>query len=297
MTEIAYVGSKGSNLIWAFNPNEVQPGLGSQASRRLIQPLSNLSNMTQFDPTNSSSFNSLQVKVVKRYARWSPVPHGLHLRQVARLRGRARLGRRRRGRPAERDALRGEPRTLGLRRQAPLRAELRVGPSLRHRSPVRERRHRQRPLRRLAVQRDRDPDHRAALHRRSSTPASTTARRPGPTASATASSTTRPSIAGSTSTDFKAPTPNTYGTSGRGVLYAPGVQTVDASLTRRFPLKGDRVRRPVPGRRLQPAQHPAVRLPERQHRLAHRGPDHVAAAGHRQPPDAVLGEAGLLTTR
>jgi hypothetical protein len=26
------------------------------------------------------------------------------------------------------------------------------------------------------------------------------------------------------------------------VLYAPGVQTVDASLTRRFPLKGDRVR-------------------------------------------------------
>jgi hypothetical protein len=40
--------------------------------------------------------------------------------------------------------------------------------------------------------------------------------------------------------DFKAPDPNHYGTAGRGILYAPGVQTVDASLSRRFPLKGGR---------------------------------------------------------
>jgi hypothetical protein len=36
--------------------------------------------------------------------------------------------------------------------------------------------------------------------------------------------------------DFVAPTPNTYGSSGRGVLYAPGTQTVDVSLSRIFPI-------------------------------------------------------------
>ena len=68
MAEAAYVGSKGSNLIWCLNPNEVQPGLGSQASRRLIQPLSNLSNMLQCDPTNRSNYNSAQFKLLKRYS-------------------------------------------------------------------------------------------------------------------------------------------------------------------------------------------------------------------------------------
>jgi hypothetical protein len=38
-------------------------------------------------------------------------------------------------------------------------------------------------------------------------------------------------------TAFAAPTPNTYGTSGRGVLYAPGTRTVDVSLSRTFPIK------------------------------------------------------------
>ena len=37
-------------------------------------------------------------------------------------------------------------------------------------------------------------------------------------------------------TAFVAPAPNTYGTSGRGVLYAPGTQTVDVSLSRTFPI-------------------------------------------------------------
>ena len=34
-----------------------------------------------------------------------------------------------------------------------------------------------------------------------------------------------------------APPPNTYGDSGRGVLYAPGIKTFDMSLSRRFPIK------------------------------------------------------------
>jgi hypothetical protein len=68
MAEVAYVGSKGDNLIWCFNANEIQPGLGSQASRRLIQPLSNVANIIQCDPTNRSSYNSAQFKLLKRYA-------------------------------------------------------------------------------------------------------------------------------------------------------------------------------------------------------------------------------------
>src|SRR4029450_12445934 len=38
--------------------------------------------------------------------------------------------------------------------------------------------------------------------------------------------------------DFVAPPPNTYGDSGRGVLYAPGIKTFDMSLSRRFPVMG-----------------------------------------------------------
>ena len=68
MAEIAYVGSRGENLVWVGNINEVQPGPGSQASRRLIQPLSNVATINYFEPTNSSSFNSLQVKLNKRFA-------------------------------------------------------------------------------------------------------------------------------------------------------------------------------------------------------------------------------------
>jgi hypothetical protein len=69
MAEAGYVGSKGDNLVWCYNANEVQPGPGSQASRRLIQPLSNVANIIQCDPTSRSSYNSLQAKVVKRFSR------------------------------------------------------------------------------------------------------------------------------------------------------------------------------------------------------------------------------------
>jgi hypothetical protein len=37
--------------------------------------------------------------------------------------------------------------------------------------------------------------------------------------------------------DFQAPPANTYGDSGRGILNAPGTQTVDVSLSRVFPIK------------------------------------------------------------
>ena len=68
MAEIAFVGSKGTHLVVCYNPNEVQPGPGTQASRRLLQPLSNVSNIVQCDPRNKSSYNSLQGKLLKRFA-------------------------------------------------------------------------------------------------------------------------------------------------------------------------------------------------------------------------------------
>ena len=71
MAEVAYAGSKGSDLIWFANLNEVQPGPGSQASRRLIQPLANVVNILYADTTNRSSYHGLQVKLNQRFS------HGL----------------------------------------------------------------------------------------------------------------------------------------------------------------------------------------------------------------------------
>jgi hypothetical protein len=68
MAELAYVGSKGTHLVVCYNPNEVQPGPGSQASRRLLQPLSNVSAIVQCDPRNKSNYNSLQGKLLKRFS-------------------------------------------------------------------------------------------------------------------------------------------------------------------------------------------------------------------------------------
>jgi hypothetical protein len=237
MTEIAYAGSRGSNLIWAFNPNEVQPGLGSQASRRLIQPLSNLSNMTQFDPTNSSSFNSLQVKLVKRYSAGLQFllsyTFGKSLDHA--------------GAPASGGGAVGGPQSVTLFEQS-------RGPS------------------------GFDVKHRFVLsyvwdlpfgegHKLASGGIGNALLGDWQFSGIVTLSTGRPFTVflntgvnngapswpdriGDGRLDnptvdrwfdidaFRAPTPNTYGSSGRGVLYAPGVQTLDASLTRRFQLKG-----------------------------------------------------------
>lgn len=66
--ELTYAGSAGKHLVYCYNPNEVQPGIGSQESRRLIQPLSRLSNMVQCDPRNRSTYHSGQLKVTQRFS-------------------------------------------------------------------------------------------------------------------------------------------------------------------------------------------------------------------------------------
>jgi hypothetical protein len=74
MLEVAYAGSRGIHLTYCYNPNEVLPGTpgvdsaGPLASRRLIQPLNNVSNMTQCDERNMSNYHGLQVKLTRHYS-------------------------------------------------------------------------------------------------------------------------------------------------------------------------------------------------------------------------------------
>jgi len=66
--ELTYAGSAGKHIVFCYNPNEVQPGIGSQESRRLLQPLNRLSNMLQCDPRNRSTYHSGQLKVTQRFS-------------------------------------------------------------------------------------------------------------------------------------------------------------------------------------------------------------------------------------
>jgi hypothetical protein len=65
--EVTYAGSAGKHIVFCYNPNEVQPGIGSLESRRLIQPLNRLSNMLQCDPRNRSTYHSGQLKITQRF--------------------------------------------------------------------------------------------------------------------------------------------------------------------------------------------------------------------------------------
>ena len=67
MVEIDYAGSTGMNLAQAYNPNEVQPGPGALAPRRLLQPLNNVNNIFFVEYRSRSSFHSMQLKATKRY--------------------------------------------------------------------------------------------------------------------------------------------------------------------------------------------------------------------------------------
>lgn len=67
MVEADYAGSTGMNLAQAYNPNEVQPGPGALAPRRLLQPLNNVNNMFFVEWRARSSFHSMQLKATKRY--------------------------------------------------------------------------------------------------------------------------------------------------------------------------------------------------------------------------------------
>ncbi len=67
LAEVAYAGSRGVHVMINLPLNEVQPGLGSQASRRLIQPLDNITATSIFAPRNMSTYHGLLTKLDKRF--------------------------------------------------------------------------------------------------------------------------------------------------------------------------------------------------------------------------------------
>lgn len=69
--EVDYAGTRGIHVTMFYNPNEVQPGPGTLASRRLLQPLKNMSSIAQADPRNMSVYHGLLTKLEKRFS------HGL----------------------------------------------------------------------------------------------------------------------------------------------------------------------------------------------------------------------------
>jgi len=68
VAEVSYAGSHSIHLTYGYTPNEVQPGIGTPQSRRLLQPLSNISSMTTFEQMNSSTYNGLTAKLERRYS-------------------------------------------------------------------------------------------------------------------------------------------------------------------------------------------------------------------------------------
>jgi hypothetical protein len=66
LLEVGYGGSLGRALPGSVNLNEVQLGTTSTASRRLIQPLSNLTTITNYQERYRSNWNGLMVKVNQR---------------------------------------------------------------------------------------------------------------------------------------------------------------------------------------------------------------------------------------
>ena len=68
MGEIGYVGSRGINLLYSYNHNEVRLGTGSVENRRPIQALRNISSITIFEPMNSSNFHGMTMKLDRRFS-------------------------------------------------------------------------------------------------------------------------------------------------------------------------------------------------------------------------------------
>jgi hypothetical protein len=240
MAEVAYAGSKGSNLIWVGNINEVQPGPGTQASRRLIQPLSNVVTINYFDTNNRSIYHGLQVKVNQRVTRGlqylASYTFGKSLDYA--------------GSPASGGGAVGGPQSVTLFEQS-------KGPSgfdVKHRFVLS-----------WVWALPFGADHALAQSGflkpilqdwQFGGIVTLSTGRPFTVFLNTGVNNGAPSWPDRIGdgrldkptvdlwfdpTAFAAPAPNHYGTSGRGVLYAPGTQTVDVTLSRTFPINRFRV--------------------------------------------------------
>ena len=240
VAELGYVGSAGKHLVFCYNPNEVQPGTGTQASRRLLQPLANLNNMVQCDPRNRSTFHGLQTRVNQRYANGFQLLFSYTWGKSLDYGGSAASGGGQTGGPqtvTNLDAGKG-PSGFDVRHRAVISSvyELPWGPN--------------RPwLNQGGVV--------AAIVGgwQASTIVTATSGRPFNVSLAVGVNNGAPSWPNRVGSgelddpsvdlwfnpaDFVAPSPNTYGDVGRGILYSPGHLNVDLSLVKRFFLFGGR---------------------------------------------------------
>jgi TonB dependent receptor len=234
MAEVGYIGSAGKHLLMCWNPNEVQPGTGSQAPRRLLQPLSNAATIVQCDPRNRSTFHGLQTRVNQRYTNGMQMLFSYTWGKSLDYGGSAASGGGQTGNPqtvTNLDAGKG-PSGFDVRHRAVLSAvyELPWGPN------------------------------RAWLNQggllaaivggwQSSTIMTATTGRPFNVSLAAGVNNGAPSWPNRIGSgeledptvdlwfnpaDFVAPPPNTYGDVGRGILYSPGHLNFDLSLTKRI---------------------------------------------------------------
>ena len=229
-------GSASKHLMLCYNPNEIQPGPGSQNSRRLLQPIASVNNMLQCDPRNRSTFHAGTLKLQKRfsdgyqflvtYTYGKSLDYGASAASGGGAVGNGQT-------ITNMDAWKG-PSGFDVRHRAGIsyvyELPFGIGPPLDGRiwwSDAGARR-------RLAAVGDHDDDDRPAVHRDAPDRRQQRRAQLARTGSDPASSTTRRVDLWFNTADFVAPPPNTYGDSGRGILYGPGHVNFDTSLSKRF---------------------------------------------------------------
>jgi len=71
LLELAYAGSRGIHLLYAYNPQEVEPGPSSiPSSQRVTLPqIAQLRSITQEDPRNMSNYHGAQITLNRRFSK------------------------------------------------------------------------------------------------------------------------------------------------------------------------------------------------------------------------------------
>jgi hypothetical protein len=67
MLDVGYVGTRGLHLFSAYNLNQAQPGAGPVASRRPLQPISNIAVINYYGYFGASTYHGLQTKLQKTW--------------------------------------------------------------------------------------------------------------------------------------------------------------------------------------------------------------------------------------
>lgn len=234
MGELGYVASRGNNLLFAYNHQEVRLGTGDVPSRRPIQALRDIPSITIFEPMNMSTYHGMTAKVEKRMS------SGFQVLGVYTWGKAIDMG----GSVASGGGASGGPQTMTCIRcgRGP------AGFDVRHRMVISGLLELPFGLNRRFISGSRAADFVIGGWQLGGIVTGTTGR-PFNVGLANGVNNGAPSwpdrIADGRlenpdpyywfdATAFRAPPPNTYGNAGRGILYSPGVVNVDTSLVKTF---------------------------------------------------------------